>query len=352
MIRESIQRLVEGADLPYAESIEALNEIMSGNATNAQTAAFLTALRMKGETIDEITAFARAMQENGHRIHPTVKGRLLDTCGTGGDSLKTFNVSTLAAFVVAGAGIAVAKHGNRSVTSRCGSADVLEQLGFNLKMNPIKVQESIEKEGIGFMFAPVFHPAMKYAIDPRKEIGIRTVFNLLGPLTNPASAKAQLLGVYDGDLVARMARVLKNLGSEEAMVVHGVNGLDEISTVGKTIIARLTDGKVILSKMSPKDLGVKKARISELVIADPEESADLTIGILKGYQKTKNSKLEMVLVNAAAGVIVGGKAANFKEGMEVARESIESGAAYRKLLALVKFSGGSLAKLEELENND
>ena len=224
MIKESIQKLIDGTSLTYEESREVMKEIMSGQATNAQIAAFLTALRMKGETVEEIRAFAEIMKEYSHQIRPRIKGRLVDTCGTGGDKIKTFNVSTAAAFVVAGAGVAIAKHGNRSVTSQSGSADVLERLGFNLTMTPEAVQRSVEQVGIGFMFAPAFHPAMKYAIGPRREIGVRTIFNVLGPLTNPACATAQVLGVYDRKLTEPLAHALQRLGCEEAMVVHGWMG--------------------------------------------------------------------------------------------------------------------------------
>jgi len=349
MIRESIQKLTDRTNLMCEESSEAMTEIMSGKATNAQIAAFLTALRMKGETVEEVTAFAKVMRENCRRIHPTVNGRLLDTCGTGGDKIKTFNVSTVSAFIIAGTGIAVAKHGNRSVTSRCGSADVLEQLGFNLNMEPQQVQNSIEQTGMGFMFAPAFHPAMKYAAEPRREIGIRTVFNVLGPLTNPACADAQLLGVYDRKLTGTLAHVLKNLGCREAMVVHGLDGLDEISTVGKTAIARLVNGEVATSEVSPRDFGVRQAKAEDLEAVSPEESAELLFRILKGHCTANEPKLEIVLVNAAAGIMVGGKAEDFHEGVDLARESISNGAAYMKLEALIKASGGSLVKLEELE---
>ena len=212
MIREGIQKLIEGTDLNFEESGEIMREVMSGKATNSQTAAFLTALRMKGEAVEELIAFASVMRSNCCLIHPKVQGRLVDTCGTGGDKIKTFNVSTAAAFVIAGAGIPVAKHGNRAVTSKSGSADVLEKLGLNINLNPEVVQNIIEKVGVGFMFAPAFHPAMKYAAEPRREIGIRTVFNILGPLTNPACANAQLLGVYSAKLVAPLANALENAG--------------------------------------------------------------------------------------------------------------------------------------------
>jgi anthranilate phosphoribosyltransferase len=349
MIREGIQKLIEGCSLTGDESGEIMREVMSGKATNSQTAAFLTALRMKGEAVEELIAFVSIMREYCSQIHPTVRSRLVDTCGTGGDKIKTFNVSTAAAFVIAGAGVVVAKHGNRAVTSKSGSADVLEKLGLNLQLEPYAIEGIIEKVGIGFMFAPAFHPAMKYAAEPRQEIGIRTVFNLLGPLTNPASANAQLLGVYDSKLAGPMAFALQRLGCEEAMVVHGLDGLDEVSTVGKTVIAHLKNDNVIKREVSPSDFGVKKACTADLKAATPEESAQTLFRILRGNCKFDDPKTEFVLVNSAAGTIIGGKADSFEEGMELARKSIKSGAAYAKLKMLVKVSGGSLLELEELE---
>ena len=351
MIRESIQKLVNSADLTYEESTVAMKEIMSGKATNAQIGAFLTALRTKGETSEEITAFTTVMKQCCHKIHPQVKGRLVDTCGTGGDKIKTFNISTTAAFVVAGADIAVAKHGNRSVTSKCGSADVLERLGLNLNVDHKVVEEAIEKVGIGFMFAPAFHPAMKYAIGPRRELGIRTVFNVLGPLTNPADASAQLLGVYDPKLTEPLAHSLKSLGCEEAMVVHGLDGLDEISTIGKTRISWLRNGEVTTRELSPKEFGIKQAKLEDIKGTAPEESAELVFKILYGFIDANNPKREIVQVNGAAAIIVGGKAEDFGYGIELAKESIESGAAYMKLKELVKFSSGDTSKLEQLEKN-
>ena len=292
------------------------------------------------------------MREQSSQIHPQVRSRLVDTCGTGGDKIKTFNVSTAAAFVIAGAGIAVAKHGNRAVTSKSGSADVLERLGLNLNLQPKAVEAIIERVGIGFMFAPAFHPAMKYAAEPRQEIGIRTVFNLLGPLTNPACANAQLLGVYDAKLTAPMAYALQRLGCEEAMVVHGLDGLDEVSTIGETSIVHLKNGQIIKTQTSPKSLGVKKADIANLKVSTPEESAKILFQILSGKLAMDDPKMEFVLVNAAAGIIVGGEANDFAEGMEIARESVKSGAAHAKLHALVKASGGNMQKIEELENLD
>ena len=349
MIREGTQKLIEKTNLTFEESQEIMREVMSGKATNAQIAAFLTALRMKGETVEELIALATVMREHCRRIHPRVEDRLVDTCGTGGDKVKTFNISTGAAFVVAGAGVAIAKHGNRSVTSKSGSADVLEKLELNLKMTPEEVQAAIEQVGVGFMFAPAFHPAMKYAVEPRREIGIRTVFNVLGPLTNPASANAQLLGVYDVKLTEPMAYALKRLGCEEAMVVHGLDGLDEISTLGKTAIAWLKGGKVTTIETVPSDFGVKQARMEDIKGTTPEKSAEILFMILNGNCTINDPKTEVVLVNSAAGIMVGGKAEDFNYGMELARESIESGGAYKKLKALIGASGGELSKLEELE---
>ena len=351
MVKEGIQKLIDGTDLTYEESQEIMKEIMSGKATNAQIAAFLTALRMKGETVNEITAFTEVMKEYCRRINPSVNGRLVDTCGTGGDKIKTFNISTTAAFVVAGAGVAIAKHGNRSVTSKSGSADVLERLGLNLNLEPEAVKNAIEKVGIGFMFAPAFHPAMKYAIGPRRELGIRTIFNVLGPLTNPADANAQLLGVYDRKLTEPLAHALKKLGCEEAMVVHGLDGLDEISTIGKTAISWLREGEVTTVETIPKDFGVKLARPEDVKGTTPEKSAEITFKILNGCCDINDPKREIVLVNGVAGIVVGGKAEDFSYGMELARESIDSGAAYKKLKTLIKSSNGNLSKLEELELN-
>jgi anthranilate phosphoribosyltransferase len=348
MIREGIQKLIEGSDLTFEESREVMYEVMSGNATSSQTAAFLTALRMKGETVEELIAFASIMRANCCTIHPKVKGRLVDTCGTGGDKIKTFNVSTAAAFVIAGAGISVAKHGNRAVTSLSGSADVLEKLGLNLKMEAKTVQSLIEKIGIGFMFAPAFHPAMKYAAEPRREIGFRTVFNLLGPLTNPACANAQLLGVYDVRLVKPIAHVLQKLGCEEAMIVHGLEGLDEVSTVGKTVISHLKNGKVKMEEYFPRDFGFNPSSVDDLKISASEKGGETLFKILRGRMKN-DPKTDFVLANSAAGIIVGGKAESFKEAIAVAQRSIENGEAYSKLKNLVVASGGNVQILEELE---
>jgi anthranilate phosphoribosyltransferase len=275
---------------------------------------------MKGETVEEITAFATVMREHSVRINPHVNGRTVDTCGTGGDALKTFNVSTTAALVASGAGVPIAKHGNRSVTSKCGSADVLEAIGLNLSIPPSEVQRAIEEVGIGFMFAPAFHPAMKNAIIPRREIGVRTVFNILGPLTNPANATAQVLGVYDFRLVEPMANVLKQLGIEEAIVVHGMDGLDEISTIGKTKMAWLKDGQIRAKEIAPQDLGLRTARPNEV----------------SGFEVDQSARL---LVDLASGI-------------DVARESVMSGSAYDRLRQLIVFTNGDESKLERIESQN
>jgi anthranilate phosphoribosyltransferase len=349
MITQAIKRLIEGADLSAQDARSSMAEIMTGQATPAQIGAFLTAMRMKGETVEELVAFAQVMRENCTRICPKVAGRLVDTCGTGGDKLKTFNVSTAAAFVAAGAGIFIAKHGNRAVTSKSGSADVLEHLGVNLALAPDGVKAAIEQVGIGFMFAPAFHPAMKFAVAPRRELGIRTVFNMLGPLTNPASADAQVLGVYSAELTEPLALALKGLGCREAMVVYGMDGLDEISTVGKTTISHLKDGAVTTSQVSPQDFGLPQADLSDLLGASPQENAQTLFQILYGQNHNDDPKTNIVLANSAAALVVGGKANDLRGGVEAAREAIQSGAAYKKLKALVKASGGDIAKLEELE---
>jgi anthranilate phosphoribosyltransferase len=348
MIREAVQLLVDRKDLPFELAQQSMREIMAGEATPSQLAAFLTSLRMKGETVDEITALAMVMRENAVRISPQVGGRMVDTCGTGGDRLKTFNVSTCAALVAAGAGVPIAKHGNRSVTSKCGSADVLEAVGVNLNVPPLIVQKSIEQAGIGFMFAPAFHPAMKNAIVPRREIGIRTVFNILGPLTNPANASAQVLGVYDPKLVEPMAEALRKLGIEEAIVAHGIDGLDEISTVGKTKLAWLKDGEIATKEISPRDLNLKQAKPSEISGFDVEQSTRLLVNLLNGKEKKQSARLQMVLANATAAIVVGGRADDLASGIEVGGESIESGKAYGKLKALIDSTNGDKSRLNRI----
>jgi anthranilate phosphoribosyltransferase len=352
VIKESIQLLVDRKDLPFELAQQSMREIMGGEATPAQISAFLTSLRMKGESVEEITAFAIVMRENAVRITPHVNGRTVDTCGTGGDRLKTFNVSTTSAFVAAGSGITVAKHGNRSVTSRCGSADVLEAVGVNLNAPPTVVQRGIEEVGIGFMFAPAFHPAMKNAVIPRREIGVRTVFNILGPLTNPANADAQVLGVYEANLVEPLAKVLQRLGTEEALVVHGLDGLDEISTIGKTKLAWVRDGKITSREIEPQDLNLRRAKPTDISGFDVDQSTRLMVKILSGREDGNPSRLDMVLANAAAAILVGGKVEDFTSGVDAAREAIRSGHAYEKLKGLIEFSGGDVSKLERIEALD
>jgi anthranilate phosphoribosyltransferase len=335
-VNRFISKLVEGQDLTSDEAEDAMKLIMSGSATDAQIGSFLTALRMKGETIDEVSACASVMRTFAERINPKVDGTLVDTCGTGGDQIKTFNISTISAFVIAGAGIPIAKHGNRSVTSKAGSADLLEALGVKMDMTPKDAERTIEEIGIGFMFAPTFHKAMKYAIGPRKEIGIRTVFNILGPLTNPANAQAQVLGVYDADLTEKMAGVLAKLGTERALVVHGIGGLDEISTFSETKVSELKEGVVNTYEIKPEDFGIKRAAPEELAGGDPKQNADIAVSLLK--DKEQGAMRDIVLLNSAAGIYVGGVADSIADGVSLAENSVDSGAAYDKLTGLVDMS--------------
>jgi anthranilate phosphoribosyltransferase len=327
MIKEAISKIVDGQNLSQEETAATMMEIMSGDATPAQIASFITALRIKGETVDEITGCAIVMRE---KVTP-IKAQtdlLIDTCGTGGDGAHTFNISTTAALVAAGAGLHIAKHGNRSVSSKSGSADVLKSLGVNIEADAETVARCIDEVGIGFLFAPLLHPAMKYAIGPRREIGIRTIFNILGPLTNPAGAQVQVLGVYSADLTERLANVLKNLGSKHVFVVHGSDGLDEITITGKTYVSELAGGEVKSYVIDPEDFMMSKADISSLVGGTAEENARITLDILKGE---KGPRRDIVLLNSAATIMAGGKAANLIEGIQIAAESIDSGKALDKL---------------------
>jgi anthranilate phosphoribosyltransferase len=340
MIREAISRVIERKDLDEKQMVEVMNEIMSGEATPAQIGSFITALRMKGETIEEISGSAMVMREKATRISTGVnvdKGEILvDTCGTGGDSSGTFNVSTTTAFVVAAAGIPVAKHGNRSITSSCGSADVLEALGVNLDLSPEKVGNCVKEVGIGFLFAPMLHGAMKYAIGPRREIGIRTIFNVLGPLTNPAGANVQLLGVYSPDLCEKLARVLGRLGSLRALVVCGAGNVDELTVTGDTQAAELSNGEVRTYTVRPEDVGLGRSRLVDLKGgATPEESAAILRDVLSG---ATGPKRDILLLNSGAALYVSGKAPGLKTGVEQAAGIIDSGAALSKLDALITFS--------------
>jgi anthranilate phosphoribosyltransferase len=289
---------------------------------------------MKGETVDEIAGCAQAMRESAIPVKPN-RNQLVDTCGTGGDGSGTFNISTTVAFLAAGAGLAVAKHGNRSVSSRCGSADLLQALGVNLELTPEQVAKCIDEVGIGFLFAPKLHPAMKYALAPRQEIGLRTIFNILGPLSNPAQAKRQLLGVYHSDLTELMAEVLLALGAEHAFVVHGADALDELSVTGQNKISRLHNGHIETYYLDPQDLGLPRAKLSDLAGGSVEDNAAITKALLAGKDGPKR---DVILLNAAAVLIAGGKASSFSEGLKLAAEAIDNGSAQRKLHQLVEFS--------------
>ncbi len=333
-IKEAISKVILGEDLLEEEAEAVMGQIMAGKATPAQIGAFLTALRLKGETVEEITGCARAMRRSAIPVRPRRRD-LVDTCGTGGDKTGSFNISTTAAFVVAGAGIGVAKHGNRSVSSRCGSADLLEALGVNLELTPEQVAHCIDEVGIGFLFAPRLHPAMKHAIGPRREMGVRTIFNILGPLTNPAGATRQIMGVYDPSLTSPLAQVLGKLGAQAAFVVHGADGLDELSTTGINRVSHLRDGWVKDFALDPAELGLPGARLEDLRGGTVEENAQITQAILAGE---RGPRRDVVLLNAAAALVAGGAAGDFEEGLQRAAEAIDSGRAREKLESLVAFS--------------
>ncbi|MEK7353187.1 MAG: anthranilate phosphoribosyltransferase [Chloroflexota bacterium] len=333
MIREAIQNLVVGKSLTMGEASQVMDEIMEGQVTPAQFGAFVVALRLKGETVDEITGLAKVMRAKAIRV--TVAEPVIDIVGTGGDGLNSFNISTVTAFVVAGAGLKVAKHGNRAASSQCGAADVLEALSVKFNLNAEQVQKCIEEVGIGFMFAPTFHPAMKYAGPPRREIGIRTVFNILGPLTNPAGAKHYLLGVADGSLVEKLTLALKSLGCNHALVVHGEDGLDEITISGPSQVCELKDGQIEKYTVSPEDFGLSIASLESLKGGTAEHNAALLRSILWG---DKGPQRDVVLMNAAAALVAGNKAKTLKQGMELAQKSLDSGQALAKLEHLIKLS--------------
>ena len=333
MIQQAIDTVVGGESLSMEEAAQAMDEIMEGEATPAQFGAFVTALRMKGETPDEVAGMARTMREKS--LHVRVDGPLVDTCGTGGDASGTFNISTAAGFVVAGAGVKVAKHGNRAMSGTCGSADVLEALGVKIDLGPEEVERCLEQVGFGFMFAQRFHPSMRFAAGPRREIGIRTVFNILGPLTNPAGAKTQLIGVADPKVAETMAEVLGRLGSSHALVVHGADGLDEITLGDETHVWELKDGKVSSYSVSPEDLGLGRVARDDLRVAGVEESAQMLRDVLQGKHGPAR---DVVLANAAGALVAAGSAATLKEGVALAAESIDTGAAQGKLDALVELS--------------
>jgi anthranilate phosphoribosyltransferase len=333
MIKEAIIALVSRQSLTEEQAAQVMEEIMSGTATPAQIAAFVTALRFKGETVGEIIGLAKTMRANA--IPVRTEELVVDTCGTGGDGSGTFNISTAAAVVAAAAGLKVAKHGNRAMSSQCGSADVLEALGVKIDLNAEQVQRCLQEVGIGFMFAPAFHPAMKHAAAPRREIGIRTVFNILGPLTNPAGAKAQVLGVADEALLQKLAQVLQGLGCHRALVVHGEDGLDEITVAGKTHVCELKGSSIESYTISPHDFGLSSASSDSLNGGSAEENAALLRRILAG---ALGPQRDVVLMNAAAVLMAGDKVETLKQGAALAAETIDSGHASTKLEQLVEFS--------------
>jgi anthranilate phosphoribosyltransferase len=333
MIREAIKMLIDNLSLSEAEMAECMKEIMEGKTTDAQTGAFLTGLRIKGETIEEITGAARIMREKAITIK--APEGVLDTCGTGGDMSHTFNISSTTAIVVSACGVPVAKHGNRSVSSQSGSADLLETLGVKIDLSPEKVETCLFETGFGFLFAPLFHPAMKYAIGPRREMGIRTIFNILGPLTNPAGARRQLLGVFADNLTDALAMVLGNLGAIDAMVIHGEDGLDEISISDATKVSRFKDGRVENFFITPEDFGIRRKEIDLIRGGNKEENAMITLSILKGE---RGPKRDIVLMNSAAALMVAGKAEDFRTALLIAADAIDSGVASEKLEEVKKVS--------------
>jgi anthranilate phosphoribosyltransferase len=354
-ITDAIRRVIDGEHLDRSEAESVMNEIMTGKATDAQIACFLTALRMKSETVEELIGCARVIRSKASPVHPrsvvgaalsgTDREMLVDTCGTGGDATGTFNISTATSFVLAGAGVRVAKHGNRSVSSLCGSADVVEALGIRIDLAPEAVARCIDEAGIGFLYAPLLHDAMRYVMLARREMKIRTVFNLLGPLCNPARANAQVLGVYSEKLTESMAQVLCELGAHRAFVVHGSDGLDEITITGETKVSEVRDGEVRTYYLTPEDFGMPRATIGEIQGGDARRNAEIIREILGG---SPGARTNVVLLNAAAGLVAGGKARSLREGVEGARSSIHSGEALSRLDQLIDLS----AKLSRSPGSD
>ena len=334
MIKEAIETVVSGRSLTFEQAAAVMEEIMIGEATPAQVAAFVTSLRIKGETVDEIAGLATIMQARATPVGVT--SPVVDTCGTGGDGSSSFNISTTAAFIVAGAGLKVAKHGNRAMSSHCGSADVLEALGVRIELGAEAVAQCLETVGIGFMFAPVFHPAMKYAAAPRREIGIRTVFNILGPLTNPAKAKFQVIGVPSKELGERIAFVLHRLGTKHSLVVHGIDGMDEISISRKSLVWDVNQQRVLPPyEVSPDDFGFMKASMTQIKGGTARQNAKILRGILSGEVGARRN---IVIMNAAAALVASNQASDLKEGASIAERTIDSGQALAKLDELIKLS--------------
>jgi anthranilate phosphoribosyltransferase len=332
-MQTTLSRLLDGHDLTRAEAREAMNTIMSGEATPAQIGGFLVALRLKGETADEIAGCAEAMRDHVLPVRPR-REDLVDTAGTGGDGGRTFNISTAAALVAAAAGAGVAKHGNRAVSSASGSADVLEALGFSLELPPDRIAQSIDELGFGFLFAPTHHPAMKHAAPVRKELAARTVFNVLGPLTNPAGARAQVVGVYSPDLVRTLAEVLAALGARRAFVVHGAGGIDELSPVGPNLVCEVIDGGVRDREIDPQELGVGRCAPEALRGGSPEENAQAIRDVFAGAD---GGRRDAILLNAAGAIAAGGHAEDLREGLDLARKAVDSGTAAERLEALIAF---------------
>ena len=340
VFKEAFEHVLNGRDLSHADMLSLMQQVMSGELTPAQIAGFIIALKVKGESIDEITAAATVMRQLSTKVEIVDRTHLIDTCGTGGDGIQTFNVSTCAAFVAAAAGAKVAKHGGRSVSSTCGSADVLEALGVNVNLTPEQVANCVDEIGIGFMFAPNHHSAMKHAAPVRRELGVRTIFNLLGPLTNPANAKRQVMGVFSKDLTLKLAKVLQNMGAEHVLVVHGADGLDEISFTGDTFIAELKDGKVTEYTVNPTQFGLKLHALKSIRVENAEQSKAMILDVLDGKAGigTQSAGREIVLLNAGAAIYVAGLQTSIHEGIEHAAQVIDNGLAKQKLDELVRLS--------------
>lgn len=338
-VSEAIRKIVGREDLTVLEAEAVLEQVMSGEWTDAQIGSLLTALRMKGETMSELTGFARVMRRKAAAVTTSATGGvLIDTCGTGGDLSGSFNVSTAAAFVAAGAGLRVAKHGNRSASSRCGSADVMEALGVRIDLSSDQVGEAIDQIGIGFLFAPNLHGAMKYVAAARRQMGIRTIFNMLGPLTNPAGARNQLIGVYEAGLTEVFARALRELGSTHVLIVHGNDGMDEISICAESTVSELKNGEILTYILEPEEFGLARASHRDIIGGDAQTNADIVVRVLSGE---KGPPRDIVILNSAAALVAGDKAADLMEGLELARDSIDSGRALDKLNKLVEFTAAS-----------
>ena len=338
--KDNLEKILSGQDLSHADMLAVMQQVMGGELTPAQIAGLVIALRVKGESVDEITAAAAVMRELSTKVEIANKMHLIDTCGTGGDGIQTFNVSTASAFVAAAAGAKVAKHGGRSVSSTCGSADVLEALGVNVNVTPEQVAKCVDEIGIGFMFAPNHHSAMKHAAPVRRELGVRTIFNLLGPLTNPANARRQVMGVFSKDLTLKLAKVLQNLGSEHVLVVHGADGMDEVSFTGDTFVAELKDGKISQYTLNPAQFGLKIHALKSIRVENAQESKVMILDVLNGKSGVgkQSAARDIVLLNAGAAIYVAGLQASIHGGIEHAATVIDSGAAKQKLDELIGLS--------------